>query len=172
MKMLVQLPLPNQLRVPAIIEAIAPGKDVDGLHKFAMPLLLASGDTKRALSCLARRPSMVLLDMAAEALGVSLAGAEAVVIGRSNQVATICCSRPCGSNNPSAPPPSSATVARADIVVAAVGRPWIQPEAIVINISINRVAGEGQTAAGQKTRLVGDRARPVRLPRCLAVSGQ
>src|SRR3984893_17077754 len=82
---LVQLPLPNRLDPSRVIEAISPGKDVDGLHPFNAGLL-ASGDTKRALVPCTPAGSMVLLDAAAAALNVNLSGAEAVVVGRSNLV--------------------------------------------------------------------------------------
>jgi methylenetetrahydrofolate dehydrogenase (NADP+) / methenyltetrahydrofolate cyclohydrolase len=84
---LLQLPLPKRLDPSRVIEAISPGKDVDGLHPFNVGLL-ASGDTKRALVPCTPAGGMVLLDMAAKTLGVNLSGAEAVVVGRSNLVGT------------------------------------------------------------------------------------
>jgi methylenetetrahydrofolate dehydrogenase (NADP+) / methenyltetrahydrofolate cyclohydrolase len=164
---LLQLPLPGRLDPGRIIEAISPGKDVDGLHPFNAGLL-ASGEAKRAMVPCTPAGSMVLLDMAAEALGVDLSGAEAVVVGRSNLVGkpitqlllgrnatvTIAHSRTRGL---------AAIVARADVVVAAVGRPemirgaWIKPGAIVIDVGINRISGEGYGITGRpKTKLVGD----------------
>jgi methylenetetrahydrofolate dehydrogenase (NADP+)/methenyltetrahydrofolate cyclohydrolase len=71
----------------------------------------------------------------------------------------------------------AATVARADIVVAAIGRPgmirgaWIKPGAIVIDVGINRVAGESQDAAGQpKTKLAGDVAFAKAIERAGAIT--
>jgi methylenetetrahydrofolate dehydrogenase (NADP+) / methenyltetrahydrofolate cyclohydrolase len=164
---LLQLPLPKQLDPSRVIEAISPGKDVDGLHPFNAGLL-ASGDTKRALVPCTPAGGMVLLDMAAKTLGVNLSGAEAVVVGRSNLVGKPIAQLLLGRNATvtiahSRTRDLAATVARADVLVAAVGRPemirgtWIKPGAIVIDVGINRVAGEGQDASGQpKTKLVGD----------------
>jgi methylenetetrahydrofolate dehydrogenase (NADP+)/methenyltetrahydrofolate cyclohydrolase len=164
---LLQLPLPDRLDPSRVIEAISPGKDVDGLHPFNAGLL-ASGDTKRALVPCTPAGGMVLLDTAAAALNINLSGANAVVVGRSNLVgrpivqlllgrdATVTIAHSHTRDLPE-------TVANADIVIAAAGRPemirgaWIKPGAIVIDVGINRVTGEGQTASGQpKTKLVGD----------------
>ena len=82
---LLQLPLPGRLDPSRVIQAISPGKDVDGLHPVNSGLL-ASGDTKRALVPCTPADRMVLLEAAATALGVNLLGAEAVVVGRSNRV--------------------------------------------------------------------------------------
>jgi methylenetetrahydrofolate dehydrogenase (NADP+) / methenyltetrahydrofolate cyclohydrolase len=164
---LLQLPLPNRLDPGRVIEAISPGKDVDGLHPFNAGLL-ASGDTKRALVPCTPAGSMVLLDMATTALGVNLSGAEAVIVGRSNLVGKPIAQLLLGRNATvtiahSRTRDLSAAVARADVVVAAAGRPemirgdWIKPGAIVIDVGIHRVAGEGQDAAGRpRTKLVGD----------------
>jgi methylenetetrahydrofolate dehydrogenase (NADP+)/methenyltetrahydrofolate cyclohydrolase len=164
---LLQLPLPNRLDPSRVIETISPGKDVDGLHPFNAGLL-ASGDMKRALVPCTPAGGMVLLEMAAAALGVNLSGAEAVVVGRSNLVGKPIAQLLLGRNATvtiahSRTRDLAATVARADLLVAAVGRPemirgtWIKPGAIVIDVGINRVAGEGLNAAGKpKTKLVGD----------------
>ncbi|WGJ14494.1 bifunctional methylenetetrahydrofolate dehydrogenase/methenyltetrahydrofolate cyclohydrolase FolD [Methylocapsa sp. D3K7] len=178
---LLQLPLPRPLDPGRVIDAISPGKDVDGLHPVNAGLL-ASGDMKRALVPCTPAGSMVLLDMAAEALGVKLSGAEAVVVGRSNLVGkpiaqlllgrnatvTIAHSRTLGL---------AATVARADVVIAAVGRPemirgaWIKPGAIVIDVGINRMPGEGLNASGMpKTKLVGDVAFAETIERAGAIT--
>jgi methylenetetrahydrofolate dehydrogenase (NADP+) / methenyltetrahydrofolate cyclohydrolase len=164
---LLQLPLPGRLDPSRIIEAISPGKDVDGLHPFNAGLL-ASGDAKRAMVPCTPAGSMVLLDMAAEALGVDLSGAEAVVVGRSNLVGKPIAQLLLGRNATvtiahSRSRDLAATVARADVVIAAVGHPqmirgaWIKPGAIVIDVGINRVAGEGYDVSGRpKSKLVGD----------------
>jgi methylenetetrahydrofolate dehydrogenase (NADP+) / methenyltetrahydrofolate cyclohydrolase len=164
---LLQLPLPGRLDPSRVIEAISPGKDVDGLHPVNAGLL-ASGDTRRALVPCTPAGSMVLLDMAAEALGVNLSGADAVVVGRSNLVGKPIAQLLLGRNATvtiahSRTRDLAAAVARADVVVAAVGRPemirgaWIKPGAIVIDVGINRVAGEGVNAAGRpRMKLVGD----------------
>jgi methylenetetrahydrofolate dehydrogenase (NADP+)/methenyltetrahydrofolate cyclohydrolase len=123
---------------------------------------------KRALVPCTPAGGMVLLEMAAAALGVNLSGAEAVVVGRSNLVGKPIAQLLLGRNATvtiahSRTRDLAATVARADLLVAAVGRPemirgtWIKPGAIVIDVGINRVAGEGLNAAGKpKTKLVGD----------------
>ena len=164
---LLQLPLPGRLDPGRIIEAISPGKDVDGLHPFNAGLL-ASGDAMRAIVPCTPAGSMVLLDMAAEALGVDLSGAEAVVVGRSNLVGKPITQLLLGRNATvtiahSRTRDLAATVAKADVVVAAVGRPemirgaWIKPGAIVIDVGINRIPGEGYDITGRpKTKLVGD----------------
>ena len=178
---LLQLPLPNRLDPSRVIEAISPGKDVDGLHPLNAGLL-ASGDTKRALVPCTPAGGMVLLDMAAEALGVNLSGAEAVVVGRSNLVGKPIAQLLLGRNATvtiahSRTRDLAAVVARADILVAATGRPemirgaWIKRGAIVIDVGINRVAGEGQDAAGRpKTKLVGDVAFAEAIERAGAIT--
>jgi methylenetetrahydrofolate dehydrogenase (NADP+)/methenyltetrahydrofolate cyclohydrolase len=164
---LLQLPLPGRLDPGRIIEAISPSKDVDGLHPFNAGLL-ASGDAKRAMVPCTPAGGMILLDMAAEALGVDLSGVEAVVVGRSNLVGKPIAQLLLGRNATVTIAHSrtrglAATVARADVVVAAVGRPemirgaWIKPGAIVIDVGINRIPGEGYDITGRpKTKLVGD----------------
>jgi methylenetetrahydrofolate dehydrogenase (NADP+) / methenyltetrahydrofolate cyclohydrolase len=124
---LLQLPLPKRLDPSRVIEAISPGKDVDGLHPFNVGLL-ASGDTKRALVPCTSAGGMVLLDMAAKTLGVNLSGAEAVVVGRSNLVGKPIAQLLLGRNATvtiahSRTRDLAATVARADVLFAAVGRP-------------------------------------------------
>ena len=153
---LVQLPLPKHMDEQKVISAINPDKDVDGFHVINAGRL-AVGQPGfvpcTPLGCL-----MLLKDR----LG-SLSGLDAVVIGRSNIVgkpmaqlllAESCTVTIAHSRTKDLPE----VVRRADIVVAAVGRPemvkaaWIKPGATVIDVGINRVpaAEEG------KTRLVGD----------------
>ena len=162
-----QLPLPSHVNATRVLEAISPAKDVDGFHPFNAGLL-AIGDLGRALVPCTPAGSMLLLERAAKALGVSLAGKEAVVVGRSNIVgkpmAQLLLARNCTVTIAhSRTADLAATVGRAEILVAAVGRAgmirgeWIRPGAIVIDVGINRVAGEGVDASGKpKTRLVGD----------------
>ena len=153
---LVQLPLPAHMDEQKVISTINPDKDVDGFHVISAGRL-AVGQPGfvpcTPLGCL-----MLLKDR----LG-SLSGLNAVVIGRSNIVgkpmaqlllAESCTVTIAHSRTKDLPE----VVRRADIVVAAVGRPemvkadWIKPGATVIDVGINRVpaAEEG------KTRLVGD----------------
>ena len=176
-----QLPLPNRLDPSRVIEAISPGKDVDGLHPFNAGLL-ASGDTKRALVPCTPAGGMVLLDMAAEALGVNLSGAEAVVVGRSNLVGKPIAQLLLGRNATvtiahSRTRDLAATVARADIVVAAVGRPemirgaWIKPRRDRHRRRHQPGGGRRPDAAGRpKTKLVGDVAFAEAIERAGAIT--
>jgi methylenetetrahydrofolate dehydrogenase (NADP+)/methenyltetrahydrofolate cyclohydrolase len=164
---LVQLPLPPAIHATRVLERVSPRKDVDGFHPFNAGLL-SVGDLDRALVPCTPAGSMLLLEKAAAALGVEISGADAVVVGRSNIVG-----KPMAqlllSRNATVTVAHSRSrdlkgiVRRADIVVAAVGRPemvrgdWIKEGAIVIDVGINRVLGEGLDAEGKpKTRLVGD----------------
>jgi methylenetetrahydrofolate dehydrogenase (NADP+)/methenyltetrahydrofolate cyclohydrolase len=152
---LVQLPLPRHVDAQAVIAAIDPAKDVDGFHVVNAGLLATGGE---ALVPCTPRGCMILLRES----GTRLAGAEAVVIGRSNIVgkpvaqlllAADCTVTLAHSRSRDLP----AICRRADIVVAAVGRPemvrggWIRPGATVIDVGINRIG----TADGRH-RLVGD----------------
>ena len=151
---LVQLPLPGHLDADLVINAIDPAKDVDGFHVINAGRL-ATGQ-RAMVPC---TPLGSLLLLRAE-LG-SLAGAEAVVVGRSNIVGKPMAQLLIGES-------CTVTVAhsrtrdlpevcrRADILVAAVGRPemirgdWIKPGATVIDVGINRILRDGRTV------LVGD----------------
>ena len=164
---LVQLPLPKGVNSTRVLEAVAPHKDVDGFHPFNVGLL-SIGETERALVPCTPAGALILIDRACEALGETLPGKEAVVIGRSNIVgkpmAQLMLARHCTvtiAHSRTRDLPSIAR--RADILVAAVGQPemvrgdWVRPGAIVIDVGINRLAGQGLDAAGKpKTRLVGD----------------
>ncbi|MGO4284613.1 bifunctional methylenetetrahydrofolate dehydrogenase/methenyltetrahydrofolate cyclohydrolase FolD [Bosea sp. TAB14] len=140
---LVQLPLPKHIDTGRIIDAIDPAKDVDGLHPINAGLL-AGG--KNGLVPCTPLGSMLLLKQALP----SLSGLEAVVIGRSElvgrPVAQLLLQADCTvtiahSRTRDLP----AVVKRADIVIAAVGRPrmvkgdWIKPGATVIDVGINRL---------------------------------
>jgi methylenetetrahydrofolate dehydrogenase (NADP+)/methenyltetrahydrofolate cyclohydrolase len=152
---LVQLPLPAQIDEQAIITAIDPNKDVDGFHPVNAGRLAAG--IEGLVPCTPLGCLMLLKDRLGD-----LAGKEAVVIGRSNIVgkpmAQLLLGESCTvtiAHSKTRDLPG--VVRRADIVVAAVGRPemvradWIKPGAAVIDVGINRIdAGEG------KTRLVGD----------------
>jgi methylenetetrahydrofolate dehydrogenase (NADP+) / methenyltetrahydrofolate cyclohydrolase len=154
---LVQLPLPKHLDELAVITAINPDKDVDGLHVVSAGRLVSG--LPGMVSCTPLGCMMLIRDT----LGDTLAGKEAVVIGRSILVgkpvaqlllAANCTVTMAHSRTQNLPE----VVRRADIVVAAVGRPemvksdWIKPGACVIDVGTNRVpaAEEG------KTKLVGD----------------
>ena len=164
---LVQLPLPKPIDTFRILEAVDPRKDVDGFHPINVGLV-ALGETARALAPCTPAGVLVLIDRACEALGMTLPGKEAVVVGRSNIVgkpmAQLLLGRHCTvtiahSRTQSLPD----VVRRADVLVAAVGRPelvrgdWVKPGAIVIDVGVSRVPVEGVCAMGRpKTRLVGD----------------
>ena len=152
---LVQLPLPPQIDEGAVIDAIDPAKDVDGFH-IENAGRLATG-LPGFVPCTPLGCLMLLKDQLGE-----LAGLDAVVIGRSNIVgkpmARLLLNESCTvtvAHSRTRDLPS--LVRRADIVVAAAGRPemvkgdWLKPGATVIDVGINRIdVGEG------KTRLVGD----------------
>ncbi|HSU99715.1 MAG TPA: bifunctional methylenetetrahydrofolate dehydrogenase/methenyltetrahydrofolate cyclohydrolase FolD [Roseiarcus sp.] len=164
---LVQLPLPRPIDSARVLEAIAPDKDVDGFHPINVGLL-SIGDTRRALVPCTPAGAMILIDKACQRLGRSLAGMEAVIIGRSNIVgkpmAQLLLARHCTVTLAHSRTRDLPAVARrADILVTAVGRPemvretWIKPGAIVIDVGINRVPADGgEASAKPRTRLVGD----------------
>ena len=152
---LVQLPLPPQIDPYEVIAAVDPNKDVDGFHPTnagRLALGLPSLVPCTPLGCL----------ILAKTVHPSLTGLEAVIVGRSNivgkplaqlligQSATVTVAHSKTRNLP-------AVCRRADLVVAATGRPglvrrdWIKPGATVIDVGINRVADEGG-----KSHIVGD----------------
>ncbi len=152
---LVQLPLPSHMDAEKVLQTIDPLKDVDGFHPVNVGRLTVGADAMAPctpLGCM-----MLLTDRLGD-----LSGLEAVIVGRSNIVgkpmATLLLRENCTvtvahSRTRDLP----AVCRRADILVAAVGRPnmiqgdWIKPGATVIDVGINRIEGEGG-----KTRLVGD----------------
>ncbi|WP_380873715.1 bifunctional protein FolD [Sphingomonas sp. DBB INV C78] len=153
---LVQLPLPKQIDEQRVIAAIDPDKDVDGFH-IANAGRLAVGQ-EGFVPCTPLGCLMLLKDK----LG-NLSGKEAVVIGRSNIVGKPMAQLLLGENCTvtiahSRTQDLPGVVRRADIVVAAVGRPemvkgdWLKPGAVVIDVGINRVPGSEEG----KTKLVGD----------------
>jgi methylenetetrahydrofolate dehydrogenase (NADP+)/methenyltetrahydrofolate cyclohydrolase len=174
---LVQLPLPKTIDAMRIIEAIAPEKDVDGFSPINVGRV-AIGETERAFVPCTPAGALLLIEEAAAALGKSLRGADALIVGRSNIVgkpmaqlllqsdATVTTAHSRTRDLP-------ALVGRADILVAAVGRPemirgeWVKPGAIVIDVGINRVSRESAPGEPPKTRLVGD----VGLAQALARAG-
>ena len=162
---LVQMPLPAHMYAQRVLEAIAPDKDVDGFHPYNVGLLAVGAPLFRPCTpwgC------MELLRVA----GVEPAGRQAVVVGRSNIVGkpmalmllaehatvTLCHSRTARLD---------AMLAEADIVVAAIGQAemirgaWLKPEAVVIDVGMNRRA-DGT--------LCGDVAFAEALPRVAAIT--
>ncbi len=178
---LIQLPLPSAIHATRVLERVSPLKDVDGFHPFNAGLL-SIGDLERALVPCTPAGSMLLLERAAAALGAEISGADAVVVGRSNIVgkpmAQLLLSRNATVTIAhSRSRDLKAIVGRADIVVAAVGRPemirgeWIKDGAMVVDVGINRVPGQGLDAQGRpKTRLVGDVAFGPALERAGAIT--
>jgi methylenetetrahydrofolate dehydrogenase (NADP+) / methenyltetrahydrofolate cyclohydrolase len=152
---LVQLPLPKHIDPQRVIDAIDPGKDVDGFHAVNVGHLWNGG--RALVPCTPYGSLLLLRDVLP-----SLSGAEAVVLGRSNIVgkpmAALLLAENCTvtlvhSRSRDIP----AILHRADILVAAVGRAefvrgdWIKPGAVVIDVGINRIA-----VPGGKSKLVGD----------------
>ena len=152
---LVQLPLPNQIDAARIISTIDPAKDVDGFHA------INAGRLATGLDALVPCTPLGCLHLLRSDLG-DLSGLEAVVVGRSNIVGKPMALLLLGDHATvtiahSRTRDLAEVVRRADIVVAAVGRPemvrgdWIKPGATVIDVGINRIPTEDG-----KGRLVGD----------------
>jgi len=161
---LVQLPLPPHLDSEAVIRALDPAKDVDGLHPSSLGYL-AQG--KPVFSPCTPKGCMRLLSE----VGAELTGARAVVIGRSvlvgkpialllanaNATVTMCHSKTRDLAD---------EVRRAEIVVAAIGRPemirgsWIREGAIVLDVGINRTA-EGKLLGDVEFEAAAERARAI-----------
>lgn len=140
---LVQLPLPPQIKEQKVFEALLPEKDADGFHPVNMGNLLIGRNT--VIPC---TPFGILKML--ESIPYPLEGKEAVVVGRSNIVGkpiailllqrhatvTICHTRT---------KDMAKKISDADIVIAAVGRPhlikgeWIKPGAVVIDVGMNRL---------------------------------
>ena len=142
---LVQLPLPKGLNEQAVLDLISLNKDVDGFHPMNIGQLVMKGRTPQFIPCTPAGCIELLVRS-----GIPIAGKDAVVVGRSNIVgvpvaallqnadATV---TTCHSRTKDLPD----KVRRADIVVAAIGRPeyvrgnWIKPGATVIDVGMNRV---------------------------------
>ncbi|HEX8005269.1 MAG TPA: bifunctional methylenetetrahydrofolate dehydrogenase/methenyltetrahydrofolate cyclohydrolase FolD [Trebonia sp.] len=158
---LVQLPLPGGLDEKAVIAAISPEKDVDGLH------VVNAGRLVAGLPALVACTPVGCMILRRQTLG-DLAGKRAVVVGRSLLVgkpigqlllAADCTVTMAHSRTRDLP----AVCREADILVAAVGRPrmirgdWIKPGACVIDVGINRVPFDDPIKAAEgRTKLVGD----------------
>lgn len=171
---LVQSPPPKHIDEEEVIRAIDPRKDVDGFHPENVAKLVLE-DSSGFVPC---TPAGCMRLLAAS--GVKTAGAEAVVIGRSMIVgkpmalllmakgsdATVTVAHSRSKDLP-------AICRRADIIVAAVGRPemvkadWVKEGAVVIDVGINRV-DDPSTKKGY--RLVGDVAYDEVAPKCAAIT--
>lgn len=170
---LVQLPLPQHLDEKRVIQSIRPDKDVDGLHPVNMGKLLA-GDS----GFVACTPAGVLRML--DYYGIETAGREAVIIGRSNIVGkpmaallmqkgrdatvTVCHSRTRDL---------AEHTRRADIIIAAIGKPlaltgeMVKDGAVVVDVGINRIPDETKKRG---YRLVGDVNYDQVAPRCSAIT--
>jgi methylenetetrahydrofolate dehydrogenase (NADP+)/methenyltetrahydrofolate cyclohydrolase len=155
---LVQMPLPKQIDADAVIRAIRPEKDVDGFHPVNVGKL-SVGQADGFVPCTPNGVRYML-----DAMKVPLRGAECVIVGRSNIVGkpmaalmlaadatvTICHSR---SRD------LAEHTRRADVLIAAVGRPqmitadMVKPGAVVIDVGVNRIPDSSKKSG---TRLVGD----------------
>jgi len=162
---LVQLPLPAQIDESKVLEAISPKKDVDGFHPYNVGRLVTG---KPLFQPCTPYGVMKMLEYA----GVKLSGKNVVVVGRSNIVgkplALMCLAQNatvtiCHSRTVDLPD----QVRRADVVIAAIGRPemikgdWLKEGAVVIDVGVNRV--------GEK-KLVGDVEFTSALPRVCAIT--
>jgi methylenetetrahydrofolate dehydrogenase (NADP+)/methenyltetrahydrofolate cyclohydrolase len=151
---LVQLPLPKHIDAEKVINALDPAKDVDGFH------VINAGRLATGQEALVACTPVGCVMLAKHAMG-SLSGLEAVIVGRSNivgkPVAQLLLQENCTvtiahSRTKDLP----AVCRRADLLVAAVGRPemvkgdWVKPGACVIDVGINRIERDG------KGRIVGD----------------
>lgn len=152
---LVQLPLPRHIDENKIIYAIDPDKDVDGFHPVNIGRMVIGGEAVRFLPCTPAGIQEMLIRA-----GVETAGAEVVVVGRSNIVG-----KPISIMLGQKGPGANATVTlvhtrtrdlaghcrRADILIVAAGTPglvraeWIKPGATVIDVGVNRVGFNEKT---------------------------
>lgn len=151
---LVQLPLPAHIDEVRVLEAIDPGKDVDGFHRENV------GGLSQGRNVLTPCTPAGCMRLLRDTLG-DLSGKHAVVVGRSNIVgkpmAALLLAANCSVSVLHSRSVEPQKLCRqADIVIAAVGRPrmidasWIKPGAVVIDVGINRIEEDG------RSRLVGD----------------
>jgi len=162
---LVQLPLPGHIDESKVLEAISPKKDVDGFHPYNVGRLVTGNPLFQPCT-----PYGVMKML--EQIGCDLTGKEVVVVGRSNivgkPVALMCLAQHatvtvCHSRTRDL----AEKVGRADVVIAAVGKPemikgaWIKPGAVVIDVGVNRV--------GDK-KLVGDVEFEAAMERAAAIT--
>ncbi|MDA9748759.1 bifunctional methylenetetrahydrofolate dehydrogenase/methenyltetrahydrofolate cyclohydrolase FolD [Pelagibacteraceae bacterium] len=159
---LVQLPLPKHINEQIILDTIIPSKDADGFHPLNVGKLSisSSNDEKLLIPC---TPFGCLLML--KSLKVDLSGKHAIVIGRSNIVgkpmAQLLLKESCTVTIAHSKTINlSSLCSKADIIVAAVGKPeivrgeWVKDNAIVIDVGINRI--EFENNGERKTKLVGD----------------
>ncbi|WP_028112718.1 bifunctional methylenetetrahydrofolate dehydrogenase/methenyltetrahydrofolate cyclohydrolase FolD [Ferrimonas kyonanensis] len=153
---LVQLPLPSHLNEQRVLNRIAVAKDVDGFHPNNVGKL-SLGDATALVPCTPQG----CVTLAQSVLGEDLSGKHVVIVGRSNIVgkpaAQLFLAQHCSVTVVHSRSSNGAELARqADILVVAVGRAemvgpeWVKPGAVVIDVGINRIEGDG------KAKLVGD----------------
>jgi len=159
---LVQLPLPKNINEQLVLDSIHPDKDADGFHPLNVgKLSIASHNDENLLIPCTPYGCLIML----KGLGVDLSGKNAVVIGRSNIVgkpmAQLLLKESCTVTIAHSRTKNIEEVCKkADIVIAAVGRPkmvkgdWIKKEAVVIDVGINRIKSEVEGEI--KNKLVGD----------------
>ncbi len=171
---LVQFPLPKHINEEVIIRGLDPRKDVDGFHPENVAKLVLE-DPSGFVPC-TPAGCMKLLEVS----GIATSGAEAVVLGRSmlvgKSVASLLVSKKSNATVTIAHSRSKdlpAICRRADILIAAVGRPemvkadWVKPGAVVIDVGINRVEDASKKSG---YRLTGDVAYDEVAPRCAAIT--
>jgi methylenetetrahydrofolate dehydrogenase (NADP+)/methenyltetrahydrofolate cyclohydrolase len=152
---LVQMPLPRQVREAAVLDLLDPAKDVDALTPTNAGLLLSNRAT--LVSCTPSGVMMLLKEYVGE-----IAGMSALVIGRSLLFGKPAAQLLLAANATVTMAHSKtrdlpALARRADILVAAIGKPnfvqgdWIKPGAVVLDVGINRIDD-----GGGKTKVVGD----------------
>jgi methylenetetrahydrofolate dehydrogenase (NADP+) / methenyltetrahydrofolate cyclohydrolase len=159
---LVQLPLPKHINEQLILDSIHPDKDADGFHPLNVgKLSIASHNNENLLIPCTPYGCLIML----KGLGVDLSGKNAIVIGRSNIVgkpmAQLLLKESCTVTIAHSRTKNIEEICKkADIIIAAVGRPkmvkgdWIKKGAIVIDVGINRITIEVEGEV--KNKLVGD----------------
>ena len=159
---LVQLPLPAHINEQIILDSIHPNKDADGFHPVNVgKLSIASHNDGNLLIPCTPYGCLIML----KGLGIDLSGKNAVVIGRSNIVgkpmAQLLLKESCTVTIAHSKTKNIEEIcSKADIIVAAVGRPkmvkggWVKKGAVVIDVGINRITIEAEGEL--KNKLVGD----------------
>lgn len=161
---LVQLPLPKHIDEKKVLNAINPDKDVDGFHPVNVGRLMIGGEEAKYLPCTPAGIQELIVRA-----GFETAGADVVVVGRSNivgkPIANIMLQKSKGAN-------STVTIVhtrtkdmeshckRADILIVAAGVPglvkpeWIKPGACVIDVGVNRVGEKISEKTGRKVAIL------------------
>jgi methylenetetrahydrofolate dehydrogenase (NADP+)/methenyltetrahydrofolate cyclohydrolase len=161
---LVQLPLPKQVNEKKVLNAIDPDKDVDGFHPVNVGRLMIGGSEVKFLPCTPAGIQELIVRS-----GVPTAGAEVVVVGRSNivgkPIANMMLQKAKGANSTvtvihTGSKDMASHCKRADILIVAAGVPglvkpeWIKPGACVIDVGVNRVGEKVSEKTGQKIAIL------------------